>query len=126
MTAKTLDFQYRGGWGGQQTWSDSEARWVRVAIKGDRRVEQGALSFEHFLDALDRIDGRPVMRDFLAGLEAGLSQEDASRPLPFGADGEPLPTAPALPVPPAPAALPVAPLLSAGVQLSLFDEEAFA
>ena len=121
MSAKTLPFQYRGGWSGQQTWSDAEARWVHVAIKGDQRVEQGARTYEQLLNALDRIDGRKVLTDYIAGLQAGLSQEEASQPLPFGPDGEPLPAG-AVPVVQGLSApmLPTPALALAGVQQSLF------
>jgi hypothetical protein len=120
MSAKTLPFQYRGGWAGQQTWSDAEARWVHVAIKGDRRVEQGARTYEQLLNALDRIDGRKVLTDYIAGLQAGLSQEEASKPLPFGSDGEPMPAG-AAPEPVAPAVPePGLTLALVGVQQSIF------
>jgi hypothetical protein len=119
MSAKTLPFQYRGGWAGLQTWSDAEARWVHVAINGDQRVEQGARTYEQLLNALDRIDGRKVLTDYIAGLQAGLSQEEASKPLPFGPDGEPLPAgATPEPVQAGPGPGPV--LCLVGVQQSLF------
>jgi hypothetical protein len=86
-----MEFQYRGGWTGQQTWSVPEGRWVAVAVKGARRVEQGQRTRGQLLDALDRLDGRSCFADFIAGIQAGLTGEEAKKPLPFGPDGEPLP-----------------------------------
>ena len=123
----THPFQYRGGWAGTQTWSDADDRWIRVVAKDGRRVEQGARTFEQLLDALDRLDGRPVMRDFINGLQAGMTAAEASVPLRFGPEGDPLSVSEA----PAPTAAPtVAPICQAlalvGFQQSLFGEDAFA
>ena len=121
MTAAQVDLQYSGGWTLQHT--PGPKGWDRVAVRGDRRIEQGRRTYEQFLAALDRIDGRKVLTDYIAGLQAGLSQEGASKPLPFGLDGEPLPAA-AIPV----AQIRTAPMLPCteralalvGVQQSLF------
>lgn len=117
-------FQYRGGWAGTETWSDQEDRWIRTVTKGGHQVDQGTRTYEQLLDALDRIDGRPVMRDFINGLLAGMTAAEASVPVPFGPDGAPLPAgfAPAAARPVTlPAAPGPAPVLVA-VQRSLFDE----
>jgi len=87
--AADLELQYRGGWTIQHTTGPDD--WNRVAVRGDSRIEQGGRTYGQLLAGLDRIDGRPVLGDFIAGLQAGLSQEEASKPLPFGPDGEPLP-----------------------------------
>jgi hypothetical protein len=77
------------------------------------------------LDSLGQVhtsrhrDGRKVLTDYIAGLQAGLSQEEASKPLPFGPDGEPLPAgATPEPVQAGPGPGPV--LCLVGVQQSLF------
>ena len=94
--AADLELQYRGGWTIQHTTGPDD--WNRVAVRGDSRIEQGGRTYGQLLAGLDRIDGRPVLGDFIAGLQAGLSQE-SSKPLPFGPDGEPLPAG-AAPEPP--------------------------
>jgi hypothetical protein len=129
MIPVCLPWCYRGGWTGHQTMRSTEDRpgadcWDRVAIKGDLRIEQGTRTHLEFLDALDRIDGRPVLADLIRGLEAGLSREDAALPVPFGPDGDPLP------VPSAPTLVEMAvepmttPVMAAPgvpIQQSLFD-----
>jgi hypothetical protein len=72
-------------------WDAARGDWARTATRGQLRIVQGERTHLAFLNALDRIDGRKVLADFIAGLEAGLSQEEASRPRPFGPDGELLP-----------------------------------
>lgn len=116
----TRPFQYRGGWAGTETWSVAENRWIRTVAKGGHRVEQGARTFEQLLDALDRIDGRPVMRDFINGLQAGMTAEEASVPVPFGPDGEPLPSGATQVQPPAAPSRPARALVA--IQQSLFEE----
>ena len=119
----TLDFQYRGGWVGTQTWSTQEDRWVRVVNKAGRRVEQGPRTFEKLLDALDRIDGRPVMRDFINGLQAGMTAAEASVPVPYGPDGSPRPAGTEPPHEPTPLVIPDRPTgPRTAYQPSLFEE----
>ncbi len=120
-----VETQYRGGWTIHHDWHTSEERpgpdgFDRVAVRGERRIEQGARSYVQLLDALDRIDGRKVTTDFIGGLQLGKTAQEASVPIPFGPDGEPLPDASGAPAAPEPAPAPVA--KSASLQPSLFGD----
>ena len=123
-----VEIQYRGGWVIQQTWRTSLDRpgpdgYDRVAVRGQVRIEQGDRTFEKFLDGLDRIDGRKVLADFLTGLHAGKTSAQASIPVPFGPDGEPLAERSSA-APPVPAAAPIPACKAPGtpVQPSLFGD----
>ena len=132
-----VEMQYRGGWTVQQTWRTSLERpgpdgFDRVAVRGETRIEQGTRTFEQLLNALDRIDGRKVCTDFITGLRAGKTPAEASIPVPFGPDGEPLPetslpAASAALSPPAQpagsASNPARVIPAAAIQQSLFDED---
>jgi len=90
MSATHLAGPWRGGWHLAMDWDAARGDWARTATRGQLRIVQGERTHEAFLNALDRIDGRKVLADYIDGLQAGLSQEEASQPLPFGPDGEPL------------------------------------
>jgi hypothetical protein len=44
-------------WTIQQTWNADLIQFVRVAVKGPQRVEQGAMTYPAFLHRLDVMDG---------------------------------------------------------------------
>ena len=106
--------RYRGGWLLQETWKPSTkpggGDWSRVALRDDLRIEQGLMTYQLFLEALDRIDGRAVLADYIAGLQAGKSAEEASIRAPqeqalarARAQAQGLVLAPDAPLPPVPA-----------------------
>jgi hypothetical protein len=79
---------YRNGWIFEIAHTPTGIK--RTAVKAPHRVEQGDHPYVDLMDALDRLDGRHVLRDYLSGLDVGLTSELAQLPIRHDTQGYPI------------------------------------
>ena len=57
------------GWSIHGTWNDLKGRWDCIAVKGDLEMATEDMNWHQFISALDRVDGKSGIQDFLESMD---------------------------------------------------------